>query len=68
MNNHLIIIAVILLFGIVAIVFWIRDSYKKSAKAEKAEMTRIDLVIAKNKNRFDCMDRAKPGEIDLKRK
>ncbi len=68
MNNNLIIIAVILLFGVITIVFLIRDSYKKFAKTEKAEMARIDLVIAKNKSKFDFMDRVKPGEINLKRK
>jgi len=68
MNNNLIIIAVILLFGVVTIVFLIRDSYKKFAKAEKARQARIDLRVKESRYTIDVMDRVKPGEIDLKRK
>jgi len=70
MNNYLIIIAVILLFGVVTIVFvfLIRDSYKKFAKAEKARQARIDLRVKESRHKIDVMDQVKPGEIDLKRK
>ena len=68
MNNYLIIIAVILLFGVVTIVFLIRDNYKKFAKAEKARQARIDLRVKESRHKIDVMDRAKPGEIELDRK
>ena len=68
MNNNLIIIAVILLFGVIIIVFLIRDSYKKFAKTEKARQARIDLRVKESRHTIDVIDRVKPGEIELDRK
>jgi len=56
MNNNLIIISVILLSGVFAILWKLRDNRKKERKFRKAV------------NRIDILDRVKPGEIDLKRK
>ena len=68
MNNYLIIIAVILLFGVVAFVFLIRDNNKKFYKAEKARQVEIDLRVKESRHTIDVMDRVKPGEIKLDRK
>jgi len=50
------------------VVFLIRDSYKKFAKAEKARQARIDLRVKESRHKIDVMDRVKPGEIKLDRK
>lgn len=61
------IIILVILAGI-AVVFYIRNDYKKFAKAEKARQARIDLRVKESRHKIDVMDRVKPGEIDLKRK
>ena len=61
-------IILVILAGIIAVVFYIRDNYKKFAKAEKARQVDIDLRVKESRHKIDVMDRVKPGEIELDRK